>query len=750
MRNIEDYPLDSIILYSLREFSNGNIDTANKIHNLFQKKVKSSLKKAQQYSKDGNDLKADIILSNITKAKIAQSEWIYIATQKNVEKKLQIDVQEDSFLFFDDIYKNLKKSDQDFKEQQYQILNKTFSDGNFKQTEIRSKQLLLIFPKDIKFQKFFGKSQIMLGKQIQAIKTFENSLKFNPNNSELLFQMAIAQAKSGFKVHTELFLRKSLVHNKNNFDANKFLGELLVEQKNFVEAEFYLKKASKLKKDISSINADLSKCLLQQKKYKGALKYCRLACKSSPDNYKYFNNMGVIYKALNNFSEAEVSFRIAINIFPEFYEAHNNLGNVIQKSKPYQAIYHYKIAENDKNILDIVYLNLSLVFRQLKNNSEALKYIKKSIKINPNLLISLKTTALIYFDNGNFKKSIKFFKRILQLSPFEGEIYRLLGKLELLDQTVITEVEQSLKQNKFDKDHQKHIFFMLGEYYEKIENFKKSWHYYQKANLKISKIVSYDIKKDQENFLKIKDYFNKIKKENTYSNYSDVKIIFIIGMPRSGTTLVEQILASNSDLYPAGEISLIPSHMDNLLKNINNINNLDLLENLYNLKELYFNSMSNITNKKMVIDKMPYNFQYLGILRHIFPNSVFINVYRSEMDNCFSIYKNYFSNNTHSYAYSLGNIFSYFKLYKEYLKYWRCDELNYVYKIKYNNLILKPEFEIKKLLDFLGFEWNNSYNNFHKNKRAIYTSSASQVRKKIYNTSVNKWEKYSKYINILK
>ena len=114
LHSIEDYPLDSLILYSLREFSNGNVEVADKIHEVFQQKVKNSLQKAQSFSKNGDDYMADVILTNITKAKIAQAEWIYLATQKN-KKEVSISISnKKDLILLDDIYSNLDLNKEKF------------------------------------------------------------------------------------------------------------------------------------------------------------------------------------------------------------------------------------------------------------------------------------------------------------------------------------------------------------------------------------------------------------------------------------------------------------------------------------------------------------------------------------------------------------------------------------------------------------------------------------------------------------
>ena len=751
MKNLSQFPLDGLILYSLREYSKGNEQIADKIHSIFQLKVKEKLIEAQDLINSGNNFRADEILNSITKAKIAQNEWMYLVTQKKSNDDINIEKEFNSPLkLCHDIYDEIIKYDDNFIISQTKKLKSNYDKSKFSEVVKRAKQLIVIYPKVDDFHSFLGLSQIALNKKIHAIKTFENALKFSSNNATLLSNMAFAQLQAGFIEHSELFYRKALIKNNNLFEANKNLGRILIEQKNFLEAEFYLSKAIFLKKTCSLSNANISISFREQGKYKLSIEFAIKACELSPGNIKFINNLGLSYKFDNNLDSAELCFRKAIKIAPNYYEAHNNLGTVLQKTNPHEAINYYEIAKKDSSILSQVYFNLASTYRDLDNPSKSLRFIKKSIGIDPKNSNSFKVLGILNLDNGNFKRAIEYFKTSIKINPNNAEAYRLLGKIYLFKEKEILKIHNLLKENNKSENELKHFYFTLGEAYEKYKEYELSSYYYKKGNSLAYKKVNFSVKKEIKYHELIKNLYYNLKSRKIVLPKIEKKLIFIIGMPRSGSTLVEQILSFNKHLYAGGELDVIPKKIDNFL----NLSvgkeiylNIDSFEFLNNLRNIYLGHLEKITDKEIIVDKMPYNFKYLGIINLLFPEAKFIHVQRNYNDNCFSLYKNYFSDNSHGYSYKLSDTYNYYKLYKKQMEFWNNLIPSKLYNLQYEKLINNSKLEIKNLIKFCDFNWKDNYLLFYKNKRQIYTASSGQVRQKLYTTSINSWINFSKFFN---
>ena len=240
--------------------------------------------------------------------------------------------------------------------------------------------------------------------------------------------------------------------------------------------------------------------------------------------------------------------------------------------------------------------------------------------------------------------------------------------------------------------------------------------------------------------------FNELKS----SQYNDSTPIFIIGLPRSGSTLVEQVLSNHSEVFGAGEIPLLQNLIKKYFFSANNItdeNKKEYLEkNFKVIGETYLSQMKEKSlNAKKVTDKFPYNFKYIGIIKILFPNAKIVHCIRNLQDNCLSIFKTKFANlSENKWSYNLKEIISYYKMYKDLMDYWKKLIPDYIYDISYEKLINNNLSEIKNLSAFCKLNWEENLTKFYQNKRSVDTASALQVRKPIYKTSINYWKNFEK------
>ena len=219
-------------------------------------------------------------------------------------------------------------------------------------------------------------------------------------------------------------------------------------------------------------------------------------------------------------------------------------------------------------------------------------------------------------------------------------------------------------------------------------------------------------------------------------------------MPRSGTSLIEQIISSHSRVYGAGELNFITNLINKkFIKNDVNF----LKEKIENFKKKEFDELKNEYleslkrynfNEKYLIDKAPLNFKWIGFIFKSLPNSKIIHCNRNNMDICWSNYKNFFSSKKINYSYNFHNLGEYYKLYENLMTFWNSIYKDKIYNISYEKLTDNPEEEIKKLIKYCGLDWEENCLNFHKNKKSVTTASLAQIREPIYKSSVKNWENY--------
>ena len=251
----------------------------------------------------------------------------------------------------------------------------------------------------------------------------------------------------------------------------------------------------------------------------------------------------------------------------------------------------------------------------------------------------------------------------------------------------------------------------------------------------------------------IKDLFNTKNSDfsiNEKKKYS-LKPIFIVGMPRSGSTLIEQIISSHNEVSGLGEIEYFSKIIAKSSQEIPFLDkNILTEESILSIRNKYLES-SKIKNikEKYFTDKWPLNFRNIGFILSAFPEAKIINTKRNSIATCWSIYKYYFSSNGNGWAYSQEDISNFYKLYEDMMHYWHEIYPNKIYDISYEKLTDNQEEETRKLLDYCGLEWDENCMNFHNNKRAVKTASSLQVRKKMYQGSSEAWKEYEDYLQPL-
>ena len=291
-----------------------------------------------------------------------------------------------------------------------------------------------------------------------------------------------------------------------------------------------------------------------------------------------------------------------------------------------------------------------------------------------------------------------------------------------------------------------HINFGLAKACEDLGNFEQAYAHYNEGNALRKKLIKYDISKDIELFKLIKSNYPRISQNSLDSDNSvkTTKPIFIVGMPRSGTTLVEQIISSHSHVTGAGELPFAYQFGRLLARGSSEINNASLLD----FRENYLKKLQNIAKGNLIVtDKMPQNFLYIGLIFAAFPEAKIVHVKRNPAAVCWANYKQFFESKNLGYCYVLDDVIRYYRLYENLMEFWGNSFGTRIYNLDYELLTVSQENETHRLIDYLGLGWDEKCLSPQDNTRSVATASNMQVRKKVYQNSSQQWKKYEPFLN---
>jgi len=486
----------------------------------------------------------------------------------------------------------------------------------------------------------------------------------------------------------------------------------------------------------------------------GAAKMFQAAVAIKPSYAEAHFNLGAILKELGQNTSAVESYKKAIAITPNYPDAHNNLGTALHdlgqleaaiESLKWAVAYKYDFAE--------AHNNLGNVLNEYGRVEAAIKCFEKAIAVKPDYAKAYFNLAIAHKDLGNKEAYLNSIEKTVSIKPEWGDAHLHLSRVKNYKKNdpQLAVMHSFLSSNSLSVIDRIGFNFALAHAYEKLENYDEQFKFLNEANRLRKEETKYFIDKDQQLFSRIKDSFkfppSAVKKSSCKS--TSIRPIFILGMPRSGTSLVHQIIDSHHEVHGAGELNKLNKCVVPLLKEFDNVDKKMLSESdLISIREQYLDVLSSLNvSQNIIIDKMPLNFRYVGFILTAFPEAKILHMNRNPMATCWSIYKYYFNGN--SYSYNQDDLAEYYQLYKDLMGFWSKLFPNKIYDVCYEDLTTNQEVETRKLLKYCELEWDENCLNFHTNKTAVKTTSAIQVRQKIYQGSSEVWKKYEAYLQPL-
>ncbi len=389
---------------------------------------------------------------------------------------------------------------------------------------------------------------------------------------------------------------------------------------------------------------------------------------------------------------------------------------------------------------------------------DALKTFDKGLKIDPDNLQIISGISDVYERTGKFEKAESLLKpHIDKEDMFPGLICmyaKVSNKLKRGEQA-LPYIDKALAKDDLFRASERELNFRAGDIHHTLKNYDKAMEHYHRGNA--LKELDFDREKHIQAIDNCIQSFNTETLDRLKSlGNPEANPIFIVGMPRSGTSLAEQILSSHPDVYGAGELMQLSWVIEKI--GCNYYNNEKLNAFLDNVEETdlksaahtYLKHITDMADGEMrTTDKMPYNYRHLGMIQILYPNAKIIHTRRDPMDSCLSCYCLDFMG-THAHTYDLNDLGIYYREYERIMAHWHDTLSIPILDVQYEEAVEDIEAISRKMIEHCGLEWNDDVLNYHKTKRVVKTASYDQVNKPIYKSSVEKWRAYEKWLTPLK
>jgi len=510
-------------------------------------------------------------------------------------------------------------------------------------------------------------------------------------------------------------------------DANNLLGKIAESRGALDEARsLYLRGHESNPKHLQLL-VSLAQLNNKTRAYEAAAKYWQQYLKLKPYSADVWQALSSEWYSLRQWDKAETAARQSLKFAPKRALAHTNLGQTLLQQQRYD---------------------------------EAISCFKASIDIDPNSADAWYSLAVPMLQKGDMDEAFEILNRALALNPHHADSLSRLLRFKKVDSynDIVKSAESAFNNLSAPPEDRITIGFGLGKAWEDLHEYDKSFAYYAEANRIRQSFMKFDMEHEHKFAEEIKQVFSEsfLSQQPDDSKAAGEEFIFIVGMPRCGSTLLAQILASLPNVIDTGETDLLREATGRLtsgdkhqleLQSLLNTPQDSIIEAADQFKE----AMTRLFGESEVyVDKALPNFWLIGVIRKLFPKAKIIHCTRDPLDTCFSIFSNLFQGAAFNYTYNLEEIAEYYRIYLDLAEHWRNTLPADAYcEISYESLISAQEEQSRKLIDFCNLEWSDECLSFYKSKQAVQTSSLAQVRQPIYNSSIGRWKRFEKHLQPL-
>jgi tetratricopeptide (TPR) repeat protein len=673
--------------------------------------------------------------------------------------------------------------------------HKLLNAGRLQPAESLVRQIVKAKPRHADARNLLSVVLHRLGKHDEAMRSAREAIRLNPKNSNYYCNLGEMERQAGQLDSAAVALRKAIEIDPGCLQAYNNMGIVHYDRREFKKAAECYRKAISINPHYAEAYNNLGNALRASVGHREAIVEYEHAIEARENYAEAYNNMGIALREMQRFEESELSFRRAVDIRPSYVEATNNLANLLIFQKRYEDALRLlgdllKLHPNEPKTLTNVartqlmrgsiqqaeravkailaenpdHLEALVLYGQICHDLDrfdaAIDHLEHALAMSPNDIDALNHYGIVLKSVGRLDDAHKAFIKALELQPRALGTYSNIGDLEKFtkDNPLFKAMTQIIEKAKEPEDERfMALHFALGKAYDDVGEGDKAFEHYSIGTRLKRAQLKYEEPEVFKFFDEIRGIFSaEFFKNPPFEGNPSEKPLFIIGMPRSGSTLTEQIIQSHPDVYGAGEIKTLSGCIGQLRLKFPSLAKFPAMVPMMRPSQFsmvannYLKAISAYSETaKRVTDKLLTNYYFAGFIHALYPKAKIIHTMRNPVDSCLSCFTKLFKDDM-PHSYDLKELGRYYSKYWELMAHWRAVlPPGTMLDVQYESVVDDPETKAREIIAFIGLEWDPKCLKFHESDRPVKTASVSQIRTPIFKTSVGRWRRYGDKLNPL-
>jgi len=607
-----------------------------------------------------------------------------------------------------------------------------------------------------------------VARKLQERRDFTNAeqlfglvLALRPTHYGALLGLGSIRASTSRLDDAKDYLTQAIAVDGNAPEAHGSLGAVFASAGDPNAAIACYEKALALAPNHAGIHYAFATLLHSLGRHMEAIDHLRRALAERPDHIEAHFTLGNALYAISQDAEAIQCYLKVLELSPLHPETHNNLANVYQRIGQFDlAVSHYKKAIEVRPDYADAYGNLGNAYLVLNRLEDSIEQNKRALKLKPERFGSYNNQGVAYQALGRFKEAEEAFEHALELMPRDAAIHLNLvnmGRVKPGDRRLAGLQKLLSEVSSLDAKNQVAAHFAMGKALSDLGRYDEAFQHLLKGNALERQSFFYDEPQRMAMFENLRSLFTpEFFKAKSGRGDTSWAPIFIVGMPRSGTTLMEQVLASHSKVFGAGELETFKEAVGEVAVRHAITPAFPALagamspDQMGQLGETYTKRVRALApDATHIVDKMPINFMFVGLIHLALPNARIINIRRDPLDTCVSCFSLLFTG-SQPFAYDLAELGRYFRAYEGVMEHWhKVLPRGVITDVHYEDLVDDIEGEGRRVLSHCGLEWEDACRDFHDTERTVRTASLMQVREPVYRRAIGSWQRYAKHLGPL-